>query len=152
MPHPNQVAERIYEDSGATLTFVFKRNINDGEAFSHFVGIRLDGAIVDASNYTAEPGSVVVTLNASYLEGLATGTHTLEALFNDGSSTAAEFTVEPAVEHKAGAGAGPAAAGKGTLSSTGDSMGALPGLLIATALSAFFVLVAAVRLRRAGRS
>lgn len=166
---PANVAYRVAQgdgakwvkDSGATLTFVFKRNVNDGEAFSHFVGIRLDGAIVDASNYTAEPGSVVVTLNASYLEGLATGTHTLEALFNDGNSTAAEFTVEPAVEQaakdgdgsgKAGAGAGPAAAGKGALSSTGDSMGALPGLLIATALSAFFVLVAAVRLRRAGRS
>lgn len=166
---PSNVTYRVVQgdgakwakDSGATLTFVFKRNVNDGEAFSHFVGIRLDGAIVDASNYTAEPGSVVVTLNASYLEGLATGAHTIEALFNDGSSTAAEFTVEPAVEQaakdgdgggKAGAGAGPAAADKGALSSTGDSMGALPRLLIATALSAFFVLGAAVRLRRAGRS
>lgn len=83
---------------GTDLEFVFKRNIDDAEAFEHFTGILVDGETVDSGNYTAESGSVVVTLKAAYLETLAVGDHTLTAVFDDGNDPDASFTVKAADE------------------------------------------------------
>lgn len=82
--------------SGETLAFTFKRNVSDDITFAHFTGIKVDDVEVDASNYSAAAGSVVVTLNASYLEGLSAGDHTITALFDDGDSASATFTVAAA--------------------------------------------------------
>jgi len=80
-------------DSGEALTFVFKRNINDEVTFRHFVGVKVDGVDVDASNYTVVAGSAVVTLKASYLAGLSGGSHTVTAVFDDGTASA-DFTIQ----------------------------------------------------------
>ena len=60
--------------------------MDDASTFSHFTGIRIDGGtLVNGKDYTARPGSVVITLNASVLEKLEAGKHTVRILFDDGS-------------------------------------------------------------------
>ncbi|MBQ9020973.1 MAG: hypothetical protein IJ113_03010, partial [Eggerthellaceae bacterium] len=107
--------------SSATADFTFKRSKNDGETFSHFTGIQVDGKGVASSNYIAESGSVVVKLKPAYLETLAVGEHTITALFDDGNSASAKFTVVA----KKSAANGTAPKGNAT-AKTGDS-GALLG-------------------------
>lgn len=60
--------------------------------FSKFTGVKVDGNLLDQSNYTAKEGSTIVTLKASYLNSLAAGNHTAEILWNDGSVSTA-FTI-----------------------------------------------------------
>lgn len=66
------------QNSDGTLTF---RANGD---FSKFTGVKVDGTLIDASNYTAVSGSTVVTLKADYLKTLSVGTHTLTIVYNDG--------------------------------------------------------------------
>ena len=86
--------------SGKTLSFVFKRNVDDETSLSHFTGISVDGEVVDKSNYTAKPGSVIVTLEPSFTKTLSVGDHTIEAMFDDGENAAASFTVTAASKEK----------------------------------------------------
>lgn len=79
--------------SGETCDFTFKRTTADSLTFSHFIGIEIDGKSVDSSNYTADQGSVIVKLRASYMETLSVGMHTITALFNDGNNPTAEFEI-----------------------------------------------------------
>ncbi len=79
--------------SGKHSVFVFKRSIDDNEAFSHFVGIKIDGKSVDAEYYSAVSGSVVITLKPAFFETLGTGKHTLTALFDDAAGADAHFTI-----------------------------------------------------------
>ncbi|MCQ2504895.1 MAG: hypothetical protein MJ103_06655, partial [Saccharofermentans sp.] len=78
------------------LRFRAVRNTDEASTFSHFTGVSVDGQLIDPSNYTAVSGSVIVTLNASYLNTLATGTHTISIHFNDGDSVTTTFTVTTA--------------------------------------------------------
>ena len=61
-------------------------------AFADFQKVQVDGKDVDSSNYTVKEGSTVVTLNASYLETLSAGKHTL-AIVSDTGTAETEFTV-----------------------------------------------------------
>ena len=61
-------------------------------AFADFQKVQVDGNDVDSSNYTVKEGSTVVTLNASYLETLSAGKHTL-AIVSDTGTAETEFTV-----------------------------------------------------------
>lgn len=61
-------------------------------AFADFLKVQVDGKDVDASNYTVKEGSTIVTLNASYLENLSAGKHTL-AIVSDTGTAETEFTV-----------------------------------------------------------
>ncbi|MBQ6230718.1 MAG: hypothetical protein IJJ74_06330, partial [Eubacterium sp.] len=79
--------------SSDSLQMTFKRSVVDSETFSHFTGIRVDGKAVDASDYTAEAGSVIIKLNPSYLETLTVGEHVLTAQFDDGEDAEATFTI-----------------------------------------------------------
>ena len=65
----------------------------DDETFRRFTGILVDGVTVNASNYTAEAGSVIIRLHPQYLNTLSVGEHVLTALFDDGSSDTAHFTI-----------------------------------------------------------
>lgn len=76
-------------DSGESLS------IRGSGAFSQFVGVKVDGAIVDAANYTVMEGSTIVTLNADYLNTLTAGSHTIEIEWTDGS-VSTTFTVHAA--------------------------------------------------------
>ena len=80
--------------SGSSPVFVFKRSFADGEAFSHFTGITVDGEAVAESDFTAVSGSVEVTPEVSFLETLSLGEHTLTALFEDGNDVTVGFTVK----------------------------------------------------------
>lgn len=79
--------------SGATARFVFKRSEDDSQTFGHFQGITVDGTEVDGANYTAESGSVVVSVKPEHLETLSTDKHTLAAQFDDAAEAKATFTV-----------------------------------------------------------
>ena len=52
--------------------------------FSKFTGVKVDGTLIDAKNYTAVSGSTVITLKANYLQTLSVGKHTLTIVYNDG--------------------------------------------------------------------
>ena len=61
-------------------------------AFADFLKVQVDGKDLDVSNYTVEEGSTIVALNASYLETLPAGKHTL-AIVSDTGTAETEFTV-----------------------------------------------------------
>lgn len=69
-------------------------------AFADFQKVQVDGNDVDSSNYTVKEGSTVVTLNASYLETLPAGKHTL-AIVSDTGTAETEFTVVAAEKQPA---------------------------------------------------
>ena len=52
--------------------------------FSKFTGVKVDGTLIDAKNYTAVSGSTVITLKADYLNTLSVGTHNLTVVYTDG--------------------------------------------------------------------
>ena len=79
--------------STESLRFVFKRNVNDETAFSHFTGILVDGKAADTADYTAESGSVIINLKPAYLETLSKGEHSLTAMFDDYDDVTVRFTV-----------------------------------------------------------
>ena len=73
--------------SGQTLTFTIKRNVDDENCFTYFEGVTLDGAaLATGTDYTAAPGSTVVTLKPAALDKLKTGDHTLIFSFTDGQA------------------------------------------------------------------
>ncbi len=63
--------------------------------FAKFVCVKVDGAEIAATNYTAVSGSTKVTLNAAYLDTLSEGRHSFEIVSSDGSASA-NFTVKAA--------------------------------------------------------
>ncbi len=66
------------QNTGGTLT------IRANGDFSKFTGIKVDGVLIDAKNYTAVSGSTVVTLNADYLKTLSVGNHSITFVYTDG--------------------------------------------------------------------
>ena len=67
-------------------------SVRGSGAFSEFVGVKVDGKLVDEKYYTVKEGSTIVTLKADYLNTLTVGSHTLEIIWTDGSASTA-FTV-----------------------------------------------------------
>ncbi|WP_419044158.1 hypothetical protein [Enorma massiliensis] len=61
-------------------------------AFADFLKVQVDGKDLDASSYTVEEGSTIVTLKPSCLETLPVGKHTL-AIVSDTGTAETEFTV-----------------------------------------------------------
>ena len=114
--------------SGKALLFIFKRSVNDEVTFDRFIGILIDGRSVPRSKkiYTARKGSVIIELQPDYLKTLSPGRHTITALFSDGYSASAEFTIEgKKAGDKGGSGA-----------DTGDHSG-IGGFLTLMMMSAF---------------
>lgn len=63
--------------------------------FHKFIGVVVDGKLVDSTNYTAKSGSTIVTLNGDYLKSLSAGTHKMTIVFTDGECTT-QFEVQVA--------------------------------------------------------
>lgn len=89
------------QNSNGTLTF---RANGD---FAKFTGIKVDGILIDASNYIVESGSTVITLKADYLETISVGTHEFTVVYTDGECStnfevkkAASEETEPTEEDK----------------------------------------------------
>ena len=77
------------QNSDGTLTF----RINGD--FSKFTGVKVDGALIDANNYTAVSGSTVIILKSDYLKTLSADTHKLTVVYTDGECSA-NFEVKQA--------------------------------------------------------
>ncbi|MGN0351363.1 MAG: bacterial Ig-like domain-containing protein, partial [Roseburia sp.] len=68
-------------------------SIRGSGALSKFVGVKVDGTLVDAKNYTVKEGSTIVTLKADYLNTLSVGSHTIEIVWTDGLAST-NFTIK----------------------------------------------------------
>lgn len=81
--------------SSSGAKFIFKSTSEDDQTYDNFLGIKVDGKDVERTdgNYTAAPGSLVIELQPAFLKTLSAGEHTLTALFKDGLSASAKFTV-----------------------------------------------------------
>ena len=105
--------------SSSGVTIVVKRDPNDEECFSHFASVQIGSTtLASGTDYTAVAGSTVITLNASALQKLTTGTKTVTINFNDGKATT-NLTIK----------AGTSGPGTGTSPKTGDD--SKPGLWLA---------------------
>ena len=62
-------------------------SIRGSGTFSKFVGVKVDGTLVDGKNYTVKEGSTIVTLKTDYLNTISVGIHTFEILWTDGSAS-----------------------------------------------------------------
>ena len=74
------------QEDGNGAGFRVNRNVEDATAFAHFTGIKVDGADVEAGNYDAKSGSVILSLKSDYIDSLEVGEHTLKAEFDDGEA------------------------------------------------------------------
>ena len=81
------------QNGDGTLTF---RANGD---FSKFTGVKVDGTLIDAKNYTAVSGSTVITLKADYLKTLSAGTHKITVVYTDGECSA-NFEVKKAASEQ----------------------------------------------------
>lgn len=81
------------QNSDGTLTF---RANGD---FSKFTGVKVDGTLIDAKNYTAVSGSTVITLKADYLKTLSGGTHKITVVYTD-DECSANFEVKKAASEQ----------------------------------------------------
>ena len=89
----SEETEKWTRGSGSSAVFRVVRG-NGSDDFNHdkltmelFTGIEIDGKSVAAENYSAEKGSVIVTLKSAYLETLSDGEHSLTTNFGDGAVT-----------------------------------------------------------------
>lgn len=63
--------------------------------FAGFTGVKVDGALIAADQYTAVSGSTVITLKKEYLDTLSVGKHTLTVVYADGECST-EFGIKAA--------------------------------------------------------
>ena len=121
------------KDSSASLQFTFKRSVDDSVTFSHYTDVKVDGKVIDPSNYTAREGSAIITLKPSFLQTLSVGDHTITCMFDDKNDPSATFTVLDAQGKKVV----PETSRKPLLPDTGDPFtvaGLVPGLLAAAGM------------------
>ncbi len=74
-------------------------SIRGAGSYANFKNIKVDGKIVDKSNYTVREGSTIITLKPDYLESISDGNHSFEMIWTDGHATT-EFTVDKSNDNK----------------------------------------------------
>ncbi len=82
---------------GTDFVMQVKRSENDEKTYSdYFTGVKIDDKLlVNGTDYTAAPGSVIVTIKGSTLSALAVGGHTVTIEFKDGTAVTS-LNVKPA--------------------------------------------------------
>ncbi len=87
--------------SAAGLTFAFDSSTTK-EVFASRDGLKVDGNLLNDSQYSEHEGSWIVELLPSYLDSLSVGKHTLEALFKnyEGDPVTVSFTINEKKEEK----------------------------------------------------
>lgn len=75
---------KILEGENQTYSGSGSMTVRANGDFSKFTGLKVDGNVVDASNYEARSGSTIITLKESYLSTLPAGDHILTFVYNDG--------------------------------------------------------------------
>lgn len=83
--------ENVSWTQGGNGTLRFRVN---GE-ISKFTGVKVDGTLVSADNYTTQSGSTIITLKSGYLKGLSVGTHKITVIYTDGECSA-DFEIKRA--------------------------------------------------------
>ena len=81
------------QNSDGTLTF------RANGYFSKFTGVKVDGTLIDAKNYTVKSGSTIITLKADYLKTLSVGAHNLTVVYTDGECST-NFEVKQAASEQ----------------------------------------------------
>ena len=61
--------------------------------FAKFKGLKIDGTLIDESNYLKEERSTIITLKPEYLDTLAVGEHEMTIAYVDGE-VSTNFTVK----------------------------------------------------------
>lgn len=74
--------------SGGGLAFRFSGPLDE------FARLLVDGTETSAENYTATKGSTIIEFKPAFLDSLAAGSHTVTAVWKDGTTTDASFAVE----------------------------------------------------------
>ena len=72
-------------------TLEFRSNAD----FDKFVEVKVDGSVVDPSNYTVTEGSTIVTFTKAFFDSLGEGDHTIEIVSEDGSAQASFDIAKP---------------------------------------------------------
>ena len=88
-PSPDPVSYKILDGANSSWTENTDGSLTirgNGE-MEKFQNVKVDGKIIDKKNYTVTKGSTIITLKADYLKTLATGDHTFEIVWTDGSVT-----------------------------------------------------------------
>lgn len=57
------------------------------ERFNNFGKVYVDGKEIDRSNYKVTKGSTIITISSSFMKKLSAGSHTIEALYKDGTAS-----------------------------------------------------------------
>ena len=73
----------VTKDNLKDIILTYHRTEEDNNTLSLFRGVQVDGKPIDATNYTAESGSLKLTLKKDYLSKISVGTHKLTVLFED---------------------------------------------------------------------
>lgn len=87
------------QNSVGTLTFHANGDL------ANFTGVKVDGTLIGADQYTAVSGSTVITLKTGFLATLSVGEHTLTVVYKDGECSTkfqikAAQSVEPETTEK----------------------------------------------------
>ena len=93
-PTPDRNAYKIIDGADSKWTQNTDGTLairGDGE-ITKFQSVKVDGNVIDPSNYTVTEGSTIITLKADYLKTLSEGSHTFELVWTDGSAST-NFTV-----------------------------------------------------------
>lgn len=99
---PAAVQYKIIEGADSTWKQNTGGNLvirGDGEV-AKFQNVKVDGAVIDAKNYTVTEGSTVITLKADYLKTLSVGKHTFEIVWTDGSAGTSLTIVKNTTDNK----------------------------------------------------
>ena len=88
---------------GGDIVVVFGRSVDDANAISYLDRVETDGNVLTMNKeYTAESGSVIITLKKEYLDTLSEGTHKLTVYFKDGIFVTLDYTVKHVNNEAAG--------------------------------------------------
>ena len=79
-----------YIGNGEDAVITVKCNVDDAHTYNRYTGTKVDGKAVSEASLSTAPGSLVLTLKASYLDKLSIGEHQVTIAFTDGE---AETTV-----------------------------------------------------------
>ena len=61
--------------------------ISGNGELAKFTGVKVDGELIDSTNYIATEGSTIITLKADYLKTLSVGSHSFEIVWEDGMAS-----------------------------------------------------------------
>ena len=95
---PEQIDYEIIDGANETFTqnettLEFRSNAD----YDKFVEVKVDGSVVDPSNYTVTEGSTIVTFTKAFFDSLGEGDHTIEIVSEDGSAQASFDIEKPSV-------------------------------------------------------